>query len=68
MKLAQEGCTAVLDIQSEYRSVDFGKEQQMFRKCGINTVKNILVRDYNEEEYCTTLFKAAIELDNLVNA
>jgi hypothetical protein len=67
MRLKNAGVTAVLDIQSWYRSVEFGVEQQMFRRAGINTVKNIPVRDSEEEEYCSDLFKAVVELDNLIN-
>ena len=39
----------------------------MFRRNGISIYKNELVRDQTEEEYCLTLFKAAIALEDLVN-
>lgn len=61
------GCTAVLDIQNSYRSVDIGQEQSSLRKFGIGQYKNVLVWDFQEDEYATTLFNAAVELDNLIN-
>lgn len=66
-RIKQEGCTAVLDIQNTYRSVDIGAEQQQLRKYGISNYKNVPIWDCSEEEYASTLFKAAVELDNMIN-
>ena len=65
--IKQAGCTAVLDIQNSYRSVEFGQEQSLLRKYGISTVKNVSVWDSHEEEYAANLFNAAVELDKMVN-
>lgn len=65
--IKQAGCTAVLDIQNNYRAVDFNQEQNAFRKFGISNVKNIKVWDSNETQYVSTLFQAVVELDNMIN-
>lgn len=67
-QIKQAGCTSVLDVQAEYRSIEFGKSQSMFRKAGINTVKNVPVRDFQHDECVACYFRAACELDQLINA
>lgn len=65
--IKQAGCTGVLDIQNNYRGVDFAVEQQTFRRFGISAVKNIKVWDTYESKYISDLFEAAVELDNMIN-
>lgn len=67
MAIKNAGCTAVLDVQAEYRSIDFAKAQAMFRKAGINVVKNVPIRDFQLEECQAAYFRAACELDKLIN-
>ena len=39
----------------------------MFKRNGVSVYKNQLVRDQTEDDYCLTLFKAAVQLDELIN-
>jgi hypothetical protein len=61
------GCNSVLDIMSNYRSVDPKTEVQMFKKQGFNYVILSPVSDVDEDEYCRSAFQAALKLEELIN-
>lgn len=67
-KIKELGCTALLDLQTHYRANPRSKVLTMFKKQKFSHIKFREVHDQIQDEYLENLFKAAAELEDLINA